>query len=98
MSPETTPQSPPPNGKFDPFSSSWLYPKEWNLSDLHNEQSQGSSESRPGVDGSNHDEEGPDEQLAANQAPMMPEIATATLDSYEPFQELRTIPSGWDLS
>ena len=90
MSPETPPQSPPPNGKFDPFSSSWLYPKEWTLSDLQDEQSQGSSESRPGMDGSNPAEL-PDDQLAANKAQMMP-------DSYEPFQELRTIPSGWDLS
>jgi hypothetical protein len=123
MSPETPPQSPPPNGKFDPFSSSWLYPKEWNLSDLQDEGdcdvcketyatsrlrrsvertqllSPGSSEGPPEMDGSNHDEGGPDEQLAGeDRAQMMPEIATATLDSYEPFHELRTIPSGWDLS
>jgi len=95
MSPETPPQS-PPNGKFDPFSSSWLYPKEWNLSDLQDDEdcgaiwSPGSSESRPGMDGSNPTEL-PDDQLAADKAQMMP-------DSYEPFQELRTIPSGWDLS
>jgi hypothetical protein len=90
MFPETPPQSPPTHGKFDPFSSSWLYPKEWNLSDLHDDQSPGVTENRPGMDGSNPADL-PDDPLAVNKGQMMP-------DSYEPFQELRTIPSGWDLS
>jgi hypothetical protein len=90
MPQETSPQNPAPHGKFDPFSSSWLYPKEWNLSDFHGEQSQDVGESRPGMDGPNPAEL-PDDPIAANKGQMMP-------DSYEPFQELRTIPSGWDLS
>jgi hypothetical protein len=90
MTPETSPQTPPPNGKFGPFSAAWLYPKEWDLSDLQGEQSPDSDEGRAWMDGSNRAEL-TDEQQAASRAQRMP-------DSYEPFHEVHTLPSGWDLS
>jgi hypothetical protein len=90
MAPETSPQNPALYRKFDPFSSSWLYPKEWNLSDLQDEQTPASSKDQPRMDGPNVDDL-PDELLASYKSQCMP-------DSYEPFKELRTLPSGWDLS